>query len=304
VSALDVQGARTFGRRGLDGLRFAALGDSITAGYGDPVPGGWRGWAQLLAEGLAPRVSFYKLAVSGALTADVVGEQLPAALRLQPDVASVIVGVNDTLRGSFDADAIGRALTETVVQLRAIGAIVLTARLPDPGRMLGLPELLARPLARRVRAVNAITDVVAAQYGTVHFDAAGHPDTYDRRMWSIDRLHPSERGHRLLAAGFGRMLAGAGVPVWCQPSPHPTNPEPSRAAQLWWMATRGSRWVLDRSTDLVPYLLRMAAAEWWSQMRGSDSTDSFRAMEWVVAPVASPPEGVHGELEDAGTART
>jgi lysophospholipase L1-like esterase len=281
-------------------MRFAALGDSITAGYGDPVPGGWRGWAQLLAEGLAPRVSFYKLAVSGALTADVVGEQLPAALRLQPDVASVIVGINDTLRGSFDADAIGRALTETVVQLRAVGAVVLTARLPDPGRMLGLPELLARPLARRVRAVNAITDVVAAQYGTVHFDAAGHPDTYDRRMWSVDRLHPSERGHRLLAAGFGRMLAATGVPVWCQPSLNPTNPEPSRAEQLWWMATRGSRWVLDRSTDLVPYLLRMAAAEWWSQVRGCDSTDSFRAIEWVV----SPPEGVHGELEDTRAART
>ncbi len=286
-------------------LRFAALGDSITAGYGDPVPGGWRGWAQLLAEGLAPRVSFYKLAVSGALAADVAGDQLPAALRLEPDVASVIVGVNDTLRGSFDADAIGQALTDTVVQLRAIGATVLTARLPDPGRMLGLPELLSRPLARRVRAVNAITDVVAAQYGTVHFDAAGHPDTYDRRMWSVDRLHPSERGHRLLAAGFGRMLATAGVPVWCQPSPRPTNREPSRTAQLWWMATRGSRWVLDRSTDLVPYLVRMAAAEWWSQVRGGDSTDSFRAMEWMVAPVANPPEGVHDELEleDAGTAR-
>ena len=48
-------------------IRFAALGDSITAGYGDPVPGGWRGWAALLAEGLAPDVSFHNLAVSGAL---------------------------------------------------------------------------------------------------------------------------------------------------------------------------------------------------------------------------------------------
>ena len=29
---------------------FAALGDSITVGMGDPVPaGGWRGWAALLA---------------------------------------------------------------------------------------------------------------------------------------------------------------------------------------------------------------------------------------------------------------
>ncbi|MYU18663.1 SGNH/GDSL hydrolase family protein, partial [Streptomyces sp. SID8361] len=32
-------------------LRFAALGDSLTEGLGDPVPGGWRGWAALLAGG-------------------------------------------------------------------------------------------------------------------------------------------------------------------------------------------------------------------------------------------------------------
>jgi hypothetical protein len=33
--------------------RFAALGDSVTVGLGDPMPqGGWRGWAALLA-GLA-----------------------------------------------------------------------------------------------------------------------------------------------------------------------------------------------------------------------------------------------------------
>lgn len=33
--------------------RYAALGDSITVGMGDPVPGGhWRGFAALLAAGL------------------------------------------------------------------------------------------------------------------------------------------------------------------------------------------------------------------------------------------------------------
>ncbi|MET4927636.1 hypothetical protein P3L51_35655, partial [Streptomyces sp. PSRA5] len=35
-------------------LRFAALGDSLTAGVGDRVEGGWRGWAVLLAEALVP----------------------------------------------------------------------------------------------------------------------------------------------------------------------------------------------------------------------------------------------------------
>ena len=45
-------------------VRFAALGDSTTAGIGDPTPVGWRGWARLLADALATTydVSFCNLA--------------------------------------------------------------------------------------------------------------------------------------------------------------------------------------------------------------------------------------------------
>lgn len=43
---------------------------------------------------------------------------------------------------------------------------------------------------------------MAARFDTVHVDLGALPGTYDRRMWSVDRLHPSERGHRLLARCF------------------------------------------------------------------------------------------------------
>ena len=48
-------------------VRFAALGDSTTAGIGDPTPGGVAGWARLLADALATAydVSFCNLAVAG-----------------------------------------------------------------------------------------------------------------------------------------------------------------------------------------------------------------------------------------------
>jgi lysophospholipase L1-like esterase len=257
-------------------MKFAALGDSITVGLGDPAPGGgWRGWAALLARSLAPegRAEFHNFADCGALARDVAARQLPQALRLRPDFAAVVVGVNDTLRDTFDAAAIGRALDETVGALRSIGAVVLTTRLPDPGRMLRLPGALARPLARRISAVNAVTDTVAGRHQTVHFDAADHPATYDRRMWSVDRLHPSERGHRFLAASFAELLAAAGVPVYERPATEPTNPEPSRRAKLWWLATQGTRWLIHRSTDLLPYLLSMAANEWWDGVRGHRYSD-------------------------------
>jgi hypothetical protein len=132
-------------------------------------------------------VEFHNVAQSGALTYTLADQQLPVALGLRPTVAAVVVGINDTLRGSFDVARTGRALNQVVGQLRMAGAVVLTARLPDPGRTFGLPVALRRPLARRIHAVNAVSDVVPARYGTTHFDAAGNPGTYDRRMWSMAR---------------------------------------------------------------------------------------------------------------------
>ena len=245
---------------------FAALGDSITLGIGDPVrkPGGrgraWRGWAALLAEGMHDP-SLHILASPGARIVDVERDQLPSALRLRPDVAGFVVGVNDTLRSSFDPAVIAAAAAHTVGALRAAGAEVLTMRLPDPGRMLRLPGSLARPLARRMQEVNAIMDVIAARFGTLHYDAAGDDVVYDQRMWAVDRLHPSERGHRLIACRYHDALAAAGVPTGQRPDSEPSNPPPSRMAQFGWMATKGTAWVVRRSTDLVPGLLALAVRE-------------------------------------------
>jgi lysophospholipase L1-like esterase len=248
-------------------VRFAAMGDSTTVGMGDPLPSGeLRGWAALLADSLG--ATLHNFAVSGARAADVAGAQVPAALAVRPQVASILVGSNDTLRDTFDVSAIGRALAGCVAAMCASGAVVLTARLPDPGRMLRLPAGLSRPLARRIGAVNAVTDAVAERFDTVHVDLANHPAVYERRMWSVDRLHPSERGHRLLARCFAEALSARGFTVRSLPEPEPRNAEPTRGAQVRWMATAGTRWVLDRCTDLVPALVGMAALEWWHGLRG------------------------------------
>lgn len=269
-------------------LRFVALGDSITLGIGDPVrvaagpdhvgtdrgrsshgrspharPGkrAWRGWAVLLNDSI-PHSELTIVAGSGACMADLERDQLPAALRLRPHLASVVIGVNDTLRPDFDPDWIGAAAARTVGTLRAAGADVLTLRLPDPGRMLGLPGVLARPLARRARQVNQVMDEVALSFGTLHFDAAHDEAAYDPRMWAVDRLHPSERGHRLIARRFHALLARAGHPMLPPPAAEPENPPPTAAEQAAWMMTKGTAWIARRSTDLVPSLLAMAFAEW------------------------------------------
>jgi lysophospholipase L1-like esterase len=259
--------------------RIITLGDSITVGMGDPDPAagrGWRGWAQHLAAGL-PEPELHNLAVRGAQAKQVERDQLPAALRLRPDIASVIVGVNDTLRAGFDPVRTGQSTARTVAALTASGAAVLTMRLPDPARMFGLPDGLARPLSRRMRAVNAELDTIAAHYRTLHWDASCDPETYDRRNWSVDRLHPNERGHRLIACRFWDRLAAAGVAVASRPGAEPAGPAPTRRDDVLWMATMGTRWVVRRSVDLIPYLLFMAAREALIQPR-----------EWTKAPEPEP----------------
>jgi lysophospholipase L1-like esterase len=262
----------------LSTLRFAALGDSITVGMGDPMPdGSWRGWAALAAECLGPpgSVEFHNLAEPGALSLTLPDRQLPAALGLRPTLAALIVGANDTLRGTFDIGRTGRALNHAVAALRASGAVVLTARLPDPGRLLRLPAAFARPLARRIWAVNEVLDVIAVRHGTVHLNATALPAAYDPLMWSVDRFHPSERGHRLFAHAFLELLASHGHPIHAWPDLAPANPPPSRGASARWLATRGVTWVYDRATDLVPSLTAMAIAEWWAGLTGA--VDRFEA---------------------------
>ncbi|MFB8775557.1 SGNH/GDSL hydrolase family protein [Streptomyces broussonetiae] len=269
-------------------VRFVALGDSLTEGVGDPVGGGWRGWAALLAGELGDRPAHLtNLAVSGAQTRDVLETQLPAALALRPDLVSVLVGVNDTLRRTFDIHAVAARLDEVYAACTAQGAVVLTACLPDPGAMLGLPGALARPLARRQRAVNTVVHALSARHGAVHLHAAEGAWLTDRAMWSADRLHPGERGHRQLALRFHALLARTGLADGGGPSPEPEFPAPTRAERLRWLATAGTGWVARRCTDLLPQLLRLAADEMRHHARGTSARLDLRTAHAVTAALAA-----------------
>ncbi|MFF8833092.1 SGNH/GDSL hydrolase family protein [Streptomyces sp. NPDC015131] len=278
--------------------RFAALGDSLTAGVGDPVGGGLRGWAALLAEGLTQpdgtAVRFRNLAVSGARARDVAERQLPEALAYRPDVASVVVGVNDTLRSAFDITEVALALDRVCGRLAAQGAVLLTACLPDPGAMLGLPPPLARPLARRQRQVNAVAHALTARHGAVHLHLADSAWVADRAQWSADRLHPGERGHRTIAARFHTLLADRGLAHGAAPAREPGQPPPTAADTALWLATAGTGWLLRRCHDLLPQLLRLAGAETVHWARGTGARLDLHAetaLAAALAAVTGPPHG-------------
>lgn len=247
-----------------DYVRFAALGDSTTYGIGDPVPGGpWRGWARLLADsvGSSNDVSFCNVAVSGATCRDVRGEQLEAALSHRPTVASLIVGINDTMRSTWDPARVREELLTCAEALHDSGALLLTVRFHDHGAVLGLPGFLRRPLGRRIEDLNRVYDEVHRTYGGVRLDLIDRAEVRTREFWSVDRLHPSELGHRSLARQFGTMLRDQGLaltPTSLELDGGVTN---GRWADLQWMVTEGAPWLARRARDLGPWAVRLAAAE-------------------------------------------
>lgn len=269
-----------------------ALGDSTTVGVGDPLNGssttdlsgagarpgeGWRGWASLLADSLASthRVTFSNFATSGATVPVVATEQLPSTGDGPIDLASLIVGVNDTLRSTFDAGRIRDHLELIAGRLTSRGALLLTVRFHDHGQVFGLPKWLRRPLWRRIEQVNVAFDDLHARFGGIRLDMADYPEVYRRDFWSVDRLHPGERGHRKLARVFADELAVRGVPIGVPPDLDCAYRPPSKWADTVWLVKEGAPWVGRRAHDLLPWAARMAI----SQVRSGPLDAEVRRLE-------------------------
>lgn len=263
----DTRTLPTGPRRGY--VRFAALGDSATCGLGDAdVTGGWRGWARILADAIGQDhdVSFCNVAVSGSTVASVRQRQLMVALAHRPHLASLIVGLNDTMRSTWNADAVRADLLDCAGRLTEDGALLLTARFHDHSRILRLPQLLARPLRSRIDALNDVYDEIHYLYGGLQVDLEAHPGINDRRFWSIDRLHPSELGHRTLADEFAALLHDAGL-TFEPPALDLDGGLTGHLHQLRWLAAEGAPWLTRRLRDLAP----TAARSWIRSLPGPSS---------------------------------
>jgi lysophospholipase L1-like esterase len=238
-------------------IRFAALGDSVTYGLGDARRGGCRGWTRILADALGQDhdVSLCNTAVPGATAADVRARQLDTALAHRPDVASLVVGLNDTMRSSWDPEVLREDLLHIAGRLTTQGALLLTVRFHDHTRVLGLPRRLARPMRARIATLNDIYDEIDALFGGLRVDLSDHPEIYHRDFWSIDRLHPSELGHRALADRFAASLNDTGL-AFARPSLHLDGDTPTRLHNLHWLVAKGAPWVARRARDLAPTIAR------------------------------------------------
>ncbi len=255
--------------------RYVAIGDSTTEGLDDPDgAGGYRGWADRLAEHVAAvheGLEYANLAVRGRCAREIKEEQLDAAVALRPDVATVVAGMNDLLRVRFDARAIAADVGEMQRALVDRGAVVMTMSLPDLSPRL-TPPPFARRLAGRTAALNDELRRVTAASGARLLDLAAIPHATDPRLWSGDRLHANSAGHARVAAGFAQLLDLPGTDdAWRAPFAQPHAPT--------WRETLAdhARWGRDH---LAPWL--------WRRARGRRAGDAVTAKRPVLAPVITP----------------
>lgn len=250
--------------------RFVALGDSQTEGVGDPTgPGGReRGWADRFAETLAARqggLLYANLAIRGRLIAQVDEEQVEPALAMEPDLVSVVAGLNDVIRPGCDIDPVLERMDTMQARLGDSGATVLSITYPDPAGMMPL----GRYLADRFGAFNRGLREIAARHGTLLLDIEPVETATDDRLWCPDRLHLNPLGHERLAAGMGALVDPDADPDgWLGELPPAPAAGPVKrvAAELRWAGA-----------FLVPWI--------WRRLRGRSSGDGIVARRPLLTPV-------------------
>ncbi|MEO8034666.1 MAG: SGNH/GDSL hydrolase family protein [Acidobacteriota bacterium] len=200
--------------------RYVAIGDSTTEGLDDPDDrGGYRGWANRLAERLASQqgsILYANLGIRGRTTRQILDEQLAIAVSMKPDLATVVSGTNDLMGRTFDVEAVVHDIEMMQRALIDTGATVLTFTLPDLTPVMPL----ARVIRSRVSALAEGIRETCQRSGAILCDLAAYDVATDPRLWSDDRLHANSAGHARIAEALAYHL---GLPntdrSWSVPLP-------------------------------------------------------------------------------------
>ena len=194
-----------------------------------------------------PDLLYANLAVRGTDRRRCAEEQLGPALALEPDLATVVAGLNDVLRRRYDrAATVGTAGGDGDRAARDRRDGARPSRFPtSPGR--------ADRTNRAARGCDAYNDGDARDrraHRAIVFDLASAPITRDPRAFSVDRLHASALGHERIAAGMCEALGLPGSDgAWADALPDRPRrrPHAAVAAEVVWVRRHFGPWLVRRA---------------------------------------------------------
>ncbi|MBK9036375.1 MAG: SGNH/GDSL hydrolase family protein [Myxococcales bacterium] len=251
--------------------RYVAIGDSSTEGLDDPDgAGGYRGWADRLAELIAgphPDLRYANLAVRGRSAGEIAATQLVPAVAMRPDLATVVAGMNDLFRPRWDAARVAGEVGVMVGALRAVGATVVTFTIPDVSRRMRL----GRALTAKTTALNHELRAMADRTGARLLDLASYELAGEPRMWARDRIHGNPEGHARIAAALAHLLELPGA-------------TDGLAGALPPLRRRRRELVVEDVTWLARYVAPWA----WRRLRGRTTGDGRGPKRPTLTPVRPP----------------
>jgi hypothetical protein len=119
--------------------------------------------------------------------------------------------------------------------------------------------LLGQILLRRINAVNSVIQNLAREFEVEVLYTRRISGIYDRKVWHVDRMHPSKYGHQLMATHFRELLLKRNWKI--SPIEIDEIQRISKAQSLKWMLRNGTPWFLKRSVDLLPAAIFLIVAE-------------------------------------------
>lgn len=190
---------------------YVAIGDSLSEGLGDFDFGQRRlhqGWTDRLAgligketEDIGHEFHYANLAIRGSDLEKIISMQLPAALRLQPDLVTVMAGSNDLMSSVDRLSGLREMLRDGVQQLLAAGCDVVLVNTINP-----LHLRVFRPVAYRATRVTAMIESVAKELNVPVLDVFRIESLRDLCFWAEDMVHFSGHGHILIANRAAKLL--------------------------------------------------------------------------------------------------
>jgi acyl-CoA thioesterase I len=193
-------------------LRYVALGDSYTIGTSVPAADRWPDrLVAALGGANGPLDLVANLAVNGFTADDVRRRELPNVAALRPGFASLLVGVNDVVRGvapetyRADLEAVLDELTALVGRDRLLLVTTPDYTVTPAGADYGEPAA-RRAAIERFNAILAVEAVVRGIALVDIFDISERAAT-DRSLVASDGLHPSGAQYALWVERIAPVVA-------------------------------------------------------------------------------------------------
>lgn len=197
-------------RPSAEGLRYVALGDSYTIGTSVSADESWP--SQLVARLGGRLVLTANLGVNGYSTDDLIRDELPALDQLEPEFVTLMIGVNDVVRGvpqSTYAANVDRILDDLLARLSA-DRIVAVATPDYTGTPMGASFGSPVQQSAAINDFNGVLQAAAEQRGIAFVPEifAISQAATDRSLVANDGLHPSGAQYRLWVDAIQPVVEG------------------------------------------------------------------------------------------------